>query len=379
MSLDHLPAPGPIVLFGSGETSPSGQRIFDKLFRNLPSEPRCALLETPAGFELNSYQVIERVGAYLKESLQNYCPHVEIIRARQRNTPDSPDNPAAVASLLRADMIFMGPGSPTYAVRQLRNSLAWHYTLARHALGAALVFASAAVVAVGTYALPVYEIYKVGEDLHWKDGLDFFGNYSFSMVLIPHWNNQEGGAKLDTSRCFMGRERFTRLAALLPPGLTILGLDENTALYMDLQAGTGKIYGVGEVTWIHVGSEHLGSAPAEFVHNAGLEEVIQARGGHVHRYRTGETFALSECCPMRLPVPGQGVPPKVWQHALEVAQQVENVSLESPPEVVQRLVQERQAARSREDWVAADALRQHIVDLGWTVEDTSQGPRVMKR
>jgi len=66
--------PGPIVLFGSGETSPSGQKVFDQVFRRLPPNPRIGLLETPAGFELNSTQVIGRVGDFLKHNLQNFNP-----------------------------------------------------------------------------------------------------------------------------------------------------------------------------------------------------------------------------------------------------------------------------------------------------------------
>jgi hypothetical protein len=45
---------GLVVLFGSGETSPAGQKIFDQTLQQLPKNPRVALLETPAGFELNS-------------------------------------------------------------------------------------------------------------------------------------------------------------------------------------------------------------------------------------------------------------------------------------------------------------------------------------
>ena len=179
------------------------------LFRQLPPNPRCALLETAAGFELNSYRVIEKVGEFLQKSLQNYRPQVEIVRARSRSLPESPDNPAIVAPLLEADMIFMGPGSPTYAVRQLQEQpglalRCWRGTPweRRWSLPAQGWWP------VGSYALPVYEIYKVGEDLHWKDGLDFFGMYGLSLVLIPHWNNREGGAELDTSRCFMGQRAF---------------------------------------------------------------------------------------------------------------------------------------------------------------------------
>src|SRR5512139_854459 len=99
MSYNRQPTPGPIVLFGSGETSPSGQKVFDALFRQLLPNPRCALLETAAGFELNSYKVIEKVGKFLQRSLQNYQPQVEIIRARGRSLPESPDNPAIAEPL----------------------------------------------------------------------------------------------------------------------------------------------------------------------------------------------------------------------------------------------------------------------------------------
>ena len=169
-----MPMPGLIVLFGSGETSPSGQKVFNFVFQSMPSSPRVALLETPAGFELNSAQVIDRVKTFLLHHLQNYDPEITAIPARKRGTAYSPDDPAIVYPLLEADLIFMGPGSPSYAVRQLRDSFAWYYMLARHRLGAAMVLASAATIAVGAYSLPVYEIYKVGEDLHWKKGLDLF-------------------------------------------------------------------------------------------------------------------------------------------------------------------------------------------------------------
>jgi hypothetical protein len=90
--------------------------------------------------------------------------------------------------------------------------------------------ASAAVVAVSAFALPVYEIYKAGHDLGWQPGLDLFGPYGLKLVFVPHWNNAEGGAELDTSRCFMGRSRFETLRAMLPPDVTVGGFDEHTAL-----------------------------------------------------------------------------------------------------------------------------------------------------
>jgi cyanophycinase-like exopeptidase len=371
-------------LFGSGETSPSGRKIFDHVLRRLGLQsPRLALLETPAGFELNSAQVIERVAEFIRHRLQNYNPQVSIVPARARGALFSPDNPDIVSPLLQADVIFMGPGSPTYAVRQLRDSLAWQYLIARHRLGAAIVLASAAAIAVSAHALPVYEIYKVGEDIHWKPGLDFFGAYGLGLVFIPHWNNTDGGGELDTSRCFMGQGRFARLMEMLPADLTVLGLDEKTALIMDPQAGECRVIGLGGVTLLHTGHTHPRWAQAPGLAGSGLIEVAEQREGHVHQYRDGDRFPLSEIGPFSPYHPEAGLPPAVWERALEAARQAEEerqpAAASGPPPEVQALVAERQAARARKDWAASDALRAQIAALGWEVRDTPQGPVVSKK
>jgi cyanophycinase-like exopeptidase len=373
--------PGPVVLFGSGETSPSGRKVFDLVLKELPQQPKLALLETPAGFELNSARVIGRVAQFLEHRLQNYRPQVSVIPARARGTEFSPDDPEIAAPLLQADLIFMGPGSPSYAVRQLRDSTAWHYLLARHRLGAALALASAATIAVSAYALPVYEIYKVGEELHWKPGLDFFGLYGMPLVFIPHWNNQEGGEELDTSRCFMGQPRFARLMQMLPSDLTVLGVDEHTALIMDVPNGVGRVVGRGGVTVIHMGHQHPGAGPD--LHGTGLAQVAAGRHAHVHTHLDGESFPLAACCSFEVPPNGEGLPPEVWRRALEVRARLQAERQAAPgqeaPSQVLALVAERQAARAAKNWAAADELRDKIAGLGWTVKDTPQGPELTLR
>jgi hypothetical protein len=372
--------PGPVVLFGSGETSPSGRKVFDQLLSELPMMPRLALLETPAGFELNSERVIGRVADFLSHHLQNYKPQITEVPARKRGTAFSPDNPQLVAPLLQADLIFMGPGSPTYAVRQLRHSLAWRYLLARHRLGATLVLASAATIAFSAYALPVYEIYKVGEELHWKDGLDFFGLAGLPLVFIPHWNNNDGGAELDTSRCFMGVSRFTRLMELLPPYITVLGIDEKTALILDIAVGEARVAGLGGVTIIHTGHSHDRTETGD---SADIQQVAELRKGHTHRYNNGERFPLSECCLFDLPLEGRGLPPEVWQMALDADENLQAERRASPtdippPDEVLELLKQRQSARADKDWARADRLRDEIIRFGWEVKDTPDGPQVEK-
>lgn len=338
--------PGPVILFGSGETSAAGQKVFDWVLRHVTQPPRVAILETPAGFELNSPRVAGRIGDFLQERLRNYKPQVTVVPARKRGTRFSPDDPAIARPVLDNNVVFLGPGSPTYAVRQLRDSCAWHCAVARHRLGAALVLASAATIAAGHQALPVYEIYKVGQDPHWQAGLDFFAPYGLRLVFIPHWNNGDGGDELDTSRCFMGRERFDPLMAALPADITVVGIDEHTALILDLAARKGRVMGKGGVTILRDGA--------------------QATLAH------GHTFAVSQLGDLHLPEPQDGIPADVWRAAVTAVAHQPQAAV-GPPPGVSELAARRQEARARRDWTAADMLRAEIAALGWQVQDTPSG------
>lgn len=343
---------GSVTLFGSGETTHTGGRIFEDLARQITPPLHISVLETPAGFEANAGRVAERISEFLSGRLQNYQPHLHQLPARKKGTPYSPDSPEVVAPLYQSNMIFLGPGSPTYAVRQLENSLAWDIIQARHRLGASLVFASAATIASGDLALPVYEIFKVGEDPHWKPGLNFFAPFGLALVIIPHWNNQDGGAELDTSRCFIGEERFEQLLARLSPEKTVLGIDEQTAVTFDFQSRTCSIAGLGSV--------HL------------------LRGGQQVDIPAGEDFPFSALGDYRpLAALETGLPDHVWRQAQQEAgrlmQNQEKVEL--PPEL-QRLIEARENARKQRDWARADTLREEIAAMGWKVVDTPEGPQV---
>lgn len=343
--------PGLVVLFGSGETSASGRKVHDWLLSRLTPPIQMAVLETPAGFEPNSDWVAGQVADFVRHRLQNYSPQVTVVPARRRGTPFSPDDPAIVAPLLPVNSIFLGPGSPTYAVRQLQNSLTWHILQARHRLGTAIILASAATLAVSTYTIPIYEIYKVGEELHWRTGLDFFGPFGLSLVFVPHWNNTDGGQVLDTSRCYMGRARFEQLLALLPGPATIVGLDEHTALVIDLAGGICRVIGRSGITLLKNGQEQ--------------------------RFEHGQTLRLTELGPFRLPEPSTGLPAEVWQQVIQADQSPPPIpSPPEPPAEVVAMVKERQLARANRDWSAADTLRQKIAALGWQVLDTPTGPQL---
>ncbi len=345
---------GPIALFGSGETAPGAYRIHDRVMRRLSAPVSVAILETPAGFEPNSHAVASKVGAYLNRHLRNFSPQISIVPARKRGTQFDPDDPNLAAPLFEGDYLFMGPGSPSYTVRQLRDSYAWHALRARHRLGAAICFSSATTVASGHYTLPVYEIYKVGQDLHWIDGLDFFSAFGLRLIVIPHWNNNDGGQELDTSRCYMGRQRFQELLRLLPAGVTVLGIDENTGLVIEPMTDACELVGQGGAT-------------------------VLTPAGERQTFARDERFPVSALGDWRLPSsPQADIPPDVWQRACEAQTAAEQLAHAPAPQAVLALAEQRQAARAQRNWAAADALRDEITALGWQVYDTPDGPHLEK-
>lgn len=345
--------PGTVVLFGSGETSTDGQRVHEGVMRQVRGPVRACVLETPAGFELNSAAVAGRLADFLRIHLQNHAPSVEVIAARRRGTVESPDSEAITAPIARANYVMLGPGSPTYAIRQLRDSLAWSLVLTRHRLGHPLVLASAAAIAVSAYALPVYEIYKVGEDLHWLPGLNLFGPYGANLAIVPHWNNVDGGEGLDTRRCFMGVERFNRLVALLPDGVTVLGISERTALVVDFQSERLRVVGPG---------------PVEIIRD-GVSTIITSDVPH----------PLALIGITHNPEPGEGIPRcesmlldrARGEDVVTAADGSDEVSL--PPDDVRELAEARAKARGQRDWQTADRLRDLISDRGWEVRDGADG------
>ena len=340
---------GQIAFLGSGETSLAGGRIFESLARKIDEPLRIALMETPAGFELNSAQVVGRVGDFMQTRLQNYKPVVDIIPARKRNSAFSPDDPDIIKPLLYANIIFMGPGSPTYAIRQLKDTLTWDVIRARHRLGATLVFASAATISIGAHALPVYEIYKVGQDVHVVDGLNLFSDFGLHISFIPHWNNTDGGADLDTSRCFVGMDRFAEWCNLLPPENETIGLDEHTGIILDFESALCEVSGVSSVSLVR-----------DCIHEM---------------YASGAKFPLSELGEFRIPDPLEtDIPSDIWKMVLNPPAREDD----KPSDEVIALAEERVLARSNKNWAESDKLRDEITTLGWTIQDSKDGYKLVK-
>jgi cyanophycinase-like exopeptidase len=243
---DAHPKQNFIVLFGSGEISSTGRKIHEEVLQRIGKDPvKIGIVTTPAGFQPNVTVVYEEIAQFFRDHLKNFHPEITIISA---NTKKEANDESIVNRLNDVDYIFTGPGSPTYALNHMRNTLLLQKIIDRVRAGASLALSSAATLSFSHYVLPVYEIYKVGADPYWEAGLDVLSEFFEEITVIPHFNNNEGGEKTDTSRCFMGSERFAKLRAMLPPQEKVWGIDEHSAAIIDVatkevsQRGKGTVH-----------------------------------------------------------------------------------------------------------------------------------------
>ncbi|MHB1595273.1 MAG: CysS/YqeB C-terminal domain-containing protein [Streptosporangiaceae bacterium] len=240
------PRPRVLAIMGSGETSPTMVTVHKKLAARLGSgEHSAVLLDTPYAFQENAADISARAQAYFHRSVGL---DVAVVTDADRPAEQNPAAPAAIGAIRTSDWVFAGPGSPSYALGRWRGGPVASALAERIAAGAGVtVIASAAAAAIGVRAVPVYEIYKAGADPHWLDGLDLLSVIGLKVVLIPHYDNAEGGTH-DTRFCYLGERRLAILEAGLPSDVAVLGVDEHTALVFDLQAGQAEVLGRGGAT-----------------------------------------------------------------------------------------------------------------------------------
>src|SRR5579859_3348977 len=254
---------GLLTILGSGELSDSMAEAHRNIMARLNAPVQPVFIDTPAGFELNIDQIDQKAVAYFQRNFG-----LDLAVARYRSQSDSPETvSAAINAIRRANYLFAGPGSPSYAVRTWLDSPVWQAVLSRWREGGVLVFSSGAAVALGQTSIPVYEIYKCGQEVGWIDGLNILAEIGVRASLIPHWNNNSGN-QYDTRYCFMGAPRLAALEAALPPDVMIIGVDEYAGLSIEAATGHANVFGAGQVTI--------------------------RRGGHQSIYERGQRFALME-------------------------------------------------------------------------------------
>ena len=223
---------------GSGENSPAMVTPHQNILKKIGKNSKRINLDTPYGFQENADELTEKIRKYFEVNVG-----FPIEDVRLRNPQDK-----GVAEISNSDWVFSGPGSPTYALR------VWKTTGADQSLRdllnrGSIVMASAAAMTTGAKVMPVYEMYKVGLDPHWLDGINLLEEATgIKAAVIAHYNNTQGGTH-DTRFCFIGENRMRLLEEQLDADIGILGIDEHTGIAFDLDAGSAEIFGKGQVTF----------------------------------------------------------------------------------------------------------------------------------
>lgn len=245
---DNKPHKNFLILFGSGEISPTSVDIYRSTFLQLGKRDlTISLITTPAGFQPNVLAVYEEIRDFLLASLPDFNLNIQLLPI---NTRADTDNSQYLDQIKASDVLFLGPGSPTYGIKQLKDTKVEQTIIEQVKKGSTLILASAATITFSQYALPVYEIYKVGEELHWVGGLNLYRDIWQEVSIIPHFNNREGGVGLDTSYCYIGKARAEKLISMLSSDDKVIGIDEHTALVIDLDTKEQLVRGKGRINQV---------------------------------------------------------------------------------------------------------------------------------
>jgi hypothetical protein len=350
----------------------------------LAGPPRPVFLDTTAGFETNIDAIVDKAVEYYQHHLQT---ELRVARYRHRERATPAETAAAVAEVRAGNLIFAGPGSPTYAIEQWRASPVWDAVVSQFEAGADVLFASAASITLGRYALPVYEIYKAGQDPFWADGLDLLGRFGLHLAVIPHYNDNSGGENYDSRFCYMGANRFDQLQELLPGDVSILGLDAYTAISFDPATGEATVSGQSGVTLIGDGIERrfeTGDTIPFEAFQSSTREVVRTfnpevvYGGYAFSDNDavldeGDAFASLTDYIQQLGSLTEPAKVELLARLQGLKEAVANAPASTEGPLVDLVLQLREALRQQKRFDVADSARKTLEDLGYEVGDRPGG------
>jgi cyanophycinase len=202
--------------------------------------PRVAIL--PTASMPDGEETFQRWVAMGLDHFRALGAEVEAVLVRGRATADDPSNAQAVGE---ADLVYMSGGKPGYLRDALAGSRVWAAILAAHNGGSILAGCSAGAMVLAERQLDMRP--RVGMPVRWVEALGVVRH----SAVIPHYDAQP--------------EAVAALAVLAAPaGITVLGIDEDTAIVG--RDGAWQVHGRGRVTvW---------------------------NGRHRERHRSGEAFRL---------------------------------------------------------------------------------------
>ena len=372
---------------GSGETSPTMVPPHQQILAGLgkSDQLKLSIVDTPFGFQENADDLTQKLIDFFAQSVGAQAKVVSLRNTMVKGAALG----EAVNAIRESNWIFAGPGSPSYALKVWQElGVSPHFD--EVLIDGVIVLASAAALTAGSHTIPVYEMYKVGEDPHWLPGLNLIERHTgMPATIIPHYDNADG-ANHDTRFCYVGEARLRILESLLPPQIFIIGVDEHTGVRFDLDDRVAYVFGRGSMTIRHHGEAWTVAAGE----SATFEEIIA---------HTGSTIVLGEPAPLfkvdphkveelldsgnvtaavdallNLDELDRDMETRAAVHSLvarlghiAASPKVDIMSVVGP--YIEALLQARQAARTGGRWDDADAIRDRLMELKVTIKDSKDG------
>lgn len=312
--------------------------------------PSLVALDGSYDFQTNRAEMGEKIAVFFRSKV-GVATTVVGLPETERPGADLPTSAftPTLAALNAANLLFLGPGSPSRAIFRWAGTPIVDRLTARIRAGATLITSSAAAAASGESTIPVYEIYKAGLPAHWLSGMNLLGAMlGLRVAIVPHWNNAEG-ATHDTSRCYIGDVKLRELERSLPAGVAVLGIDEHTALSIDFATESIAVLGKGAVTIRIPGS-------GETALHSGASESI---GNFLARFPDADAPRLTTTVSS----------PEVVPDTTSATPSARDLIAPA----VNRLIALRAAARAEKRYADADAIRDAIEALGVELVDQADG------
>jgi cyanophycinase len=202
---------GAVALVGSGEYLPQMEDVDRMLLATLGDGPHTvALVPTASALEPGMPEYWNRLGLL---HFQRFGVQVEPLLVLGREDAHRQPN---VDSLAESDFIYFSGGNPLHIVEAWRDTPAWAMIQERRRQGAVLAGCSAGAMMMGGVTLNIRTAISGGAP-EWVPALGVVPE----LAILPHF---------DRLRERTTPDRFAALLECVPEGITVVGVDEDTAL-----------------------------------------------------------------------------------------------------------------------------------------------------
>jgi len=243
--------PGALALVGSGEYLPQMDALDRFLLDTLggPGAARVVVIPTASALELGMPERWNTIGVEHFRALGAAVTPVMLL------SHDDAHDRAIVEVLRGADLFYFSGGNPEHVIETLRDTPAWSAIEQGHESGAVIAGCSAGAMMLGSYTLSVRSVMR-GQPPRWLPALERVPG----IVVMPHF---------DRVADFVGPDLFRTILASAPSGVTLVGIDEDTALVRSTADGQPlgwRVMGRQTVSIVGDGGERMTYRAGDRIH-----------------------------------------------------------------------------------------------------------------